>query len=390
MARSPLTLAAMVTTATADTEIISAASFHDEVLGEVSSALLGTSDGRSLLVQLSESTDAALSLSQEAHALKCLTPGSRSVLSFAAPELVASETIVPAGDLAEAAQLLLVSYIPGFRVLPGDIPADSGTAAALAQAVAEVHNLPSTIATDNNLVVSDAMAARNRARAIVARASDTGRVPPRLLDRWRDAIETEEIWQFETTICLGGIDSDYFLLEEKTEGTAVVGLTNWRGLSIGDPAQDLRWIHQNEGVTPFALSAYAATTAHRVDYHIADRARLYAEFEYLRWLQHAISKNDPEMIADAVLLLEELESNIGSGSLLASTETSLDSVREVLDATPEPISEAIDTSMQTDTYDPAVLGEYLAESVESETVTGADMSGFVEPSEGNNRLDSES
>lgn len=380
MARSPLTLAAMVTTATAKTEIISAASLVDESLGEVSAALLETRDGKQLIVQLSETPDAALSLSQEAHALKCLSTGSRAVLSFAVPELIASETIVPAGETQQNAQLLLTSFIPGYRVLPENVPADSGVAAALGRAIAEIHNLPRNIVLDNHLVSSDATASRNRVRALLARASDTGRVPHQLLERWRDAVDTDELWQFESTSCLGGIDSDYFLLREEDESSVVVGLSNWRGLAIGDPAQDLRWIHQSNGASAFVLKAYADTTAHRVDFHISDRARLYAEFEYLRWLQHAMALKDQELIADAVVLLESLAEQLGSGSLISASETSLDSVREVIDTTPEFSQEATDTSMQTDTYDPAKLGAYLADPADGQSaeLSGVDLSGFVE------------
>ncbi len=46
------------------------------------------------------------------------------------------------------------------------------------------------------------------------RAAASRRVPESLETRWRRALDTDELWRFETTVILGSADAGSFLFED--------------------------------------------------------------------------------------------------------------------------------------------------------------------------------
>ena len=90
-----------------------------------------------------------------------------------------------------------------------------------------------------------------------------------------------------------------------------------------------------------------------------ERARLYAELEFAKWLVHGHEAARPEIVEDAVGLLEALAEGVAGDELVPDDALGLDHAIALLGRTPESAPPASDTSMQTDAYDPEELSLWV-------------------------------
>jgi hypothetical protein len=127
------------------------------------------------------------------------------------------------------------------------------------------------------------------------------------------------LFRFHSTITHGALSSDAVLIN----GQQVVGLTNWNALSIGDPAEDFRWLSGGALPSTFedAMLNYRAARS-SADENFAQRAMLYSELELGTWLLHCLAVGDQEQIKQAEELLVELKDNLEAGNLKDLTATS--------------------------------------------------------------------
>jgi hypothetical protein len=177
--------------------------------------------------------------------------------------------------------------------------------------------------------------------------------------RWREALEDDRLWAYESAVCLGGTQSTSFVLADDVAGAPhVVGMLDWQGLSIDDPALDLRWVASAPDAADDVFEAYA-TMAHRApDAALRIRARLHAELEFAHWLVHCLESHRDEDLKDAVALLESLSEGLRDDRLLAGfgqDSSDVDGALAAIGKVPETRQTAVDTSMQTDAYDPSQL-----------------------------------
>ena len=139
----------------------------------------------------------------------------------------------------------------------------------------------------------------------------------------------------------------------------MTGLLEWHGLQVGDPATDLQWLAAAPTAAEDVYSAYAARTVRAPDALVRERARLYAELEFAKWLVHGHEAARPEIVEDAVGLLEALAEGVAGDELVPDDALGLDHAIAVLGRTPESAPPAADTSMQTDAYDPEELSLWV-------------------------------
>jgi hypothetical protein len=94
-------------------------------------------------------------------------------------------------------------------------------------------------------------------------------------------------------------------------------------MSIGDPAEDFRWLSGGALPSTFedAMLHYRAARP-SADENFAQRAMLYSELELGTWLLHCLAVGDPEQIKQAEELLAELKDNLEAGNLKDLTATS--------------------------------------------------------------------
>lgn len=357
MARSPLTLAASVTSALPGAEVTDVASFSSDGVGRCDSAVVTLADGRRAVVRAPVDADASRELASEALALRSLTPGVRALLPFRAPTYLGE---VGLGEV----RALVTEFLPGFQVDAGYIPPGAGAATSIGRAIAAVHALPLSVVRAEGLPQRTPEETREDIRSLLDRAGATGRLPVRLMVRWRDAVETDELWRFESTVSLGGASANSFLFEDGDLGPAVVGVLEWQGLSVGDPAVDLRWLASAPEASPDVHAAYAEGAHRAPDAYLQARSRLYAEVEFARWLVHGHDAHRVDVMDDAAVLLDALADGAGINDLTRSADApagGVDDALALLDRVPAATSADVDTSMQTDAYDPDMVSLFASD-----------------------------
>ena len=369
MGRSPFTLAAAVTAALPGAEVTGARALTADADGRFDSAVATLADGRELAIRIADDDETARELAAEALALRALTAGARAMLPFDAPEYI-GETRVGEG------RALVTGLLPGFQIEPAMVPPGRGAAASMGAAIAAVHGLPTSVVRGAGLVSKSAEESREELARLVDEAAATGRVPARLTVRWRQAVSDDDLWRFESTVVLGGVQSTSFLFDDDPErGPEVTGLVGWHGLAVGDPALDLAWLSAAPDAASDVHASYAGSLERVPDAALEVRARLLAELDFARWLVHGDSMRRSDIVDDAAALLESLADGLRDDdlSVIATLGTGVDSAMDALDRVPVEAASAIDTSMQTDAYNPDEL--WLDTNADADT----DRTGPVEP-----------
>ncbi|WP_258131368.1 MULTISPECIES: phosphotransferase [unclassified Microbacterium] len=361
MGRSPFTLAAAVTAALPGAEVTGARGLSADGDGRFDSAIASLADGRELAIRVADDDETARELAAEAIALRALTDGARAMLPFRAPAYIGETRI---GD----GRALVTELLPGFQIEAAMVPAGRGAAESMGTSIAAVHGLPTSVVRGAGLTTRSAEESRAELERLIDTAAATGRVPARLTVRWRDAVADDDLWRFESTVVLGGVQATSFLFQDDPErGPEVVGLLGWHGLSVGDPAVDLSWLSAAAEASDDVHAAYARSIDRAPDGGLEVRARLLAELEFARWLVHGDSMHRPDIVDDAATLLVALAEGLHSEDLSIIEERSagVDSALDALDRVPKDAVVEVDTSMHTDAYNPEELWIEMPEESDS-------------------------
>lgn len=367
MARSPLTLAASVTSALPRVGVVGVGALTEGSTGRYDSAVAELDDGRRVVVRVPTDASAVAELAAEVRALRALTPGVRGLLPFRAPELLGEAGL---GD----SPAVVVDFLSGYRVDAAHLPPGRGAATSLGAALAALHALPQSVVRTEGLPARTPQQVRADVVRLIDRASATRRLPSSLETRWRRAGDADELWRFESSVVLGGAGTASFLFEDIEGVPTVTGLLDWHGLSIGDPATDLQWLASAPDAADDVYAAYVAGSDRAPDARTRERARLYAELEFAQWLVHGHDSARDDIVDDAVGLLESLAAGVAGDELVPDAALDVDDAIALLDRVPGATPPAIDTSMQTDAYDPEELAQWVADEFDDEprTTTGAD------------------
>jgi len=331
--------------------VVGAAPLSEDVSGRYDSAVAHLDDGRRVVVRIPVDAAADEDLQADVRALRALTPGVRGVLSFHAPEVLGQTRV-------DGVTAVVQTFLPGYRVDAAHVPTGPGVATALAAAIASIHDLPPAVVRDVGLPVRAPGQLRTDAERLLDRAEATARLPFGLLRRWSTALGDDALWRFEATVVLGGVDPASFTLEDADGLPAVTGLLAWGGLSVGDPAVDLRWTASAPAARDDVLDAYARVSHRAPDAMLAERARLYAELEFAKWLVHGHETGSESIVSDAVALLASLEESVRDEAPLVRGSVSVDDAFAAIGRVPDAGADLVDTSMHTDTYDPGMMGPF--------------------------------
>ncbi|MEN9621008.1 MAG: hypothetical protein RL499_1201 [Actinomycetota bacterium] len=321
--RSPLTLAALATSAVAGLDVTHAAALGGTG-GEVDSALLSTRDGRTLVIRVPRTAAAESEQSADLVAVRALSDGVRARLPFGVPRMLGQAPV-------DGTRAIVSEFVDGSPLSLAAIT--PGIAASIGQAVAAMHALPTSVVADVGLPQLRAIDVMREAVATLDRAAATGLVPAALLRRWELAADDSTLWQFTPTVINGSLSASSFLVV----GDSVTGVLGWARLQVGDPARDLFWMlgSSDPNVPETAFDAYHQSRGIH-DRQVGRRAVFAAELELARWLLHGTERRSTEIVDDAVGMLHALLDRV-SGDLtnpLASEPTlavGLDEVDELLE-----------------------------------------------------------
>jgi aminoglycoside phosphotransferase (APT) family kinase protein len=360
MARSPLTLAASITSALPRVGVVGVGALTEGATGRYDSAVADLDDGRRVVVRAPAEPAAGAELAAEVRALRALTPGVRGLLPFRAPELLGEAGL---GD----SRVVVVDFLPGYRVDAAHLPPGRGAATSLGGALAALHALPVSVVRAEGLPARTTAQVRADVERLIDRAVATRRLPTGLESRWRRAVDADEMWRFESTVVLGGAGAASFLFEDIEGVPTVTGLLEWHGLSIGDPATDLQWLASAPSAADDVYAAYVAHSGRAPDARARERARFYAELEFAKWLVHGQDSGRDDIIADAIELLEALAAGVAGEQFATDAALDVEDAIALLDRTPEATPSSVDTSMHTDAYDPGELAQWLADEREDDS-----------------------
>jgi aminoglycoside phosphotransferase (APT) family kinase protein len=342
-----------VTSALPRVGVVGVGALTEGTTGRYDAAVAQLDDGRRVVIRVPADETAAPELAAEVRALRALTPGVRGLLPFRAPELLGESGV---GDSRAA----VVDFLPGYRVDPANLPPGRGAATSLGASLAALHALPLSIVRTEGLPVRTPQQVRTDVARLIDRAESTRRTPRGLITRWRRAVEADELWRFESAVVLGGAGAASFLFEDIDGIPQVTGLLEWHGLSVGDPATDLQWLASAPAAADDVYAAYVAASGRAPDARARERGRLYAELEFAKWLVHGHDTDRADVIEDAVSLLESLAAGVADDDLMTDAALDVDDAIALLDRMPDAAPAAVDTSMQTDAYDPEELSLWVA------------------------------
>jgi aminoglycoside phosphotransferase (APT) family kinase protein len=326
MASIPLTLAALATSAVPDLVVVGVrADEHDDMFR---SAVI-TNGTEQFVVRVPRTELAEVRQSAELLGLAALTEGPRSVLPFTVPETLG---MTRAGDT----RAVVTTFLEGDEFEISALSHDALLLQPIAESLAAIHALPLTIAQQGGLPIKTVQDLRLDAVRVIDRAETTRLLPQTILDRWKQVVETVELWDFAPTIVHGSFDANHLRVRDDR----IVGVLGWSELSVGDPAADIAWlVSADPEVLDGVLARYKALSAVGSFSHLRTRAALYSELEIARWLFHGIDTHDDGITDDAVAMLDRLVDSIGVfGGKLGPAQESLpldaDDVNALLDETP--------------------------------------------------------
>jgi macrolide phosphotransferase len=357
MARSPLTLAASVTSALPRVGVVGVGALTEGATGRYDTAVADLDDGRRVVVRVPAAASAAEELAAEARALRALTPGVRGLLPFRAPELLGETGL-------GGSRVVVVDFLPGYRVDAVHLPPGRGAATSLGAALAALHALPHSVVKTEGLPARTPQQVRADAGRLIDRATATRRLPMSLAARWHRAVDSDDLWRFESAVVLGGAGAASFLFEDLDGVPTVTGLLEWHGLSIGDPATDLQWLASAPEAAEDVYASYVAASGRAPDSRARERARLYAELEFAKWLVHGHDEGREDIVADAVDLLESLAGGVSTDDIVPREGLGVDDAIALLERIPEASAPTVDTSMHTDAYDPEELAQWVTDDVD--------------------------
>lgn len=329
MARSHLTLAALATSAVVEFDPVRSRSFSTGEHGDFFAAVVENAAGRQVLVRVPNSAEAEDQLRSELFALEHMSAGIRSRLAFDVPTVIGR---APIGKTFG----LVFDYLEGTSIALSEFRQETNIPVSVGRGLAAIHALPTSFVAEAGLPVFLASEVQRQTSELVTKARETNLLPAALATRWHNAVVDSALWLFEPTVIHGSVNADSFLVGEDSL-SAVLG---WAALRVGDPAWDLHWlINVDADAQDSAFGAYSAARRSSADPKLRQRATLYSELELARWLLHGVEEKSPEIVDDAINMLDRLvdsvhsetSSPIGPGSEKALSVTQ---VVELLDETP--------------------------------------------------------
>ena len=281
------------------------------------SAVVVDASQRRWRVRSALTDEASMRLAAEHSVLSSFSPGLRSRLPFHMPTVVGSVedqgrplfvySHLPGGPVPIDDLMDLSEAAPARPQPPSAAPVPEA-AAQLGQLIAAIHSLPRAMVMDADLPAYSSEQCRRRMLGELDQAATTGRIPSSLLRRWEEALEDRTLWRFSTHVVHGDLHEDNLIVE----GNRVTAVTGWSDVHVGDPAGDFASLigASDPSFAEAVVAEYSRSAPVEPDPHLLRRAHLEAEFALARWLVRGVSRDLPELVADAESMLRVLEKDV--------------------------------------------------------------------------------
>lgn len=228
---------------------------------------------------------------------------------FAVPRME-GHTIDPDGNPVAVISRVLGEAPQGHRLMVGAFTE------TMAQALAQIHSMPTSFFRDAGLPEYDAAANLHSRVAELDQMAATGRVPASLLGRWESAMEEVTLFRFQPTVVHGLISDQTLRLAPAKQGNRLIGITGWSGLRISDPAEDFWWlVGSTVPETHEDLIRQYQQTKQIPDDNLLNRATLYSELQQGRWLLYCLERGIEQEVLAAEEGLSDLRDEMEAGNL---------------------------------------------------------------------------
>ena len=206
---------------------------------------------------------------------------------------------------ADEGRVIVYTEVRGASLVLAAVEPGPGLSASIGRTLAEIHELPLTLIEEQGLPTYSAEEYRERRLAELDAGIQTGKVPPRLADRWEHQLENVSWWRFEPTVVHGDMGEQQLLVADG----AITGIVDWMDARVADPADDLAWLAAAapQDVVESIFEAYTVARRELRDPHLLDRARLASELALLRWLMYGVRTENADVIADGEGMMLDLE-----------------------------------------------------------------------------------
>lgn len=298
--RSPLALAALASVAVPGLDVYDVLrSPHTDADFDV--VVVKDSTGTRWMVRAPRRGAAGAALEAEKGLLGALVRAKEAgLVTFGVPKPVGAAEL-PDGD----GRAVVYTEVRGAQLMLAAVQPGPGLAASLGRALAQIHELPVTVIEDQGLASYSAEEYRERRLAELDAGTQTGRIPPRLADRWEQQLENISWWRFDPTVVHGDMGEHQVFIADGE----VTGIVDWMDARVADPADDLAWLvaAAPEDVLDSVVEAYTVGRREMRDPHLLDRARLSSEMALMRWLMYGVRTENPDVVADGEGMLADLE-----------------------------------------------------------------------------------
>lgn len=299
--RSAMELAAIATAAVPGLAPVGFAALSDDA-EDFDSALIVDALKHRWRVRSPRHDEASMRLEAELSALRAFSAKVRASLPFALPSVAGT---VRQGSLRTFVYKDMPGHVPSLDEL---VDEGSNLAKALGQCMAAIHQIPDEAVEVAGLPTYSADEVRQRKLNELDTAAATGKVPSRLLRRWEHAMEDVALWRFNAAVVHGDFDEEQLQISH----SSITAVKGWTDLHVGDPADDFAWLSaiEDQQFTDRVFASYVEARGKAADPHIMRRAALAAEFALAQWLVKSLDSKDPQRIAEADEMLQELDHNI--------------------------------------------------------------------------------
>lgn len=354
MASTPLTLAALATSAVSGLQVTGYRVLPGDENTE-HSVLLESSEG-DVLVQLPTSPAAEVHHSAKILGQSALTAGVRDHLPFTAPQVLGMTR-------KNDTRAIVSTYVHGDHFDVEDLETDSILIESIATTLSTIHTLPVSIVVQQGLRTRSPNDARLDAKAVLDRAYRSGLLPEIINQHWNDLLSNLVLWDFQPVVIHGSIDDSVLLVANDT----VVGVLDWAELSTGDPAADFAWLAAAKpDVLERTAELYTLGHAGQAAQNLITRARFWHELKIAEWLLHGIEHRDQSIIDDAVELFDQLISQITATPAATPPRSNLASAEAASrpDSVPRTLSDTSSFDMLDEDRSFAEEREFLTEPID--------------------------
>lgn len=193
---------------------------------------------------------------------------------------------------------------------PGDFETiNLAEAREVGRALASIHMLPGETVDHAGLPHYSVEEFRTRELAELHDADQASNIPSALRQRWEEALENTDLWDFDPVVVHGDVDSENFLWS----GSEISAVLGFGSAKVADPAVDIApLLSLPDQIFNAIIESYENTRGFDVDDNTQTRAILLSELSVAKWMLYGIRTQNEDIQREARSMLTDLATDVAS------------------------------------------------------------------------------